>query len=96
MMLSSLSTQSWKGRVMGTDARLVVVTGDPAAGNRALACAAEDLQATEEALSRFREHSELSRLNRVGGGRSPGSVCSSPYGRRSGRTSGLAGCWTPA
>ena len=65
-MLSSLSARSWEGRVMGTDARLVVVTGDPEAGDRALARAAEDLRATEEALSRFREHSELSRLNRSG------------------------------
>jgi thiamine biosynthesis lipoprotein len=44
----------------------MVVTDDPAAGNRALVHAAEDLQATEEALSRFRAHSELSRLNRLG------------------------------
>ena len=51
---------------MGTDARLVVVTDDPAAGHRALVRAAEDLQATEKALSRFWEHSELSRLNRYG------------------------------
>lgn len=51
---------------MGTDARLVVVTGDPASGHRALVAAAEDLQATEKALSRFWEHSDLSRLNRSG------------------------------
>ena len=51
---------------MGTDARLVVVTDDPAGGHRALVRAAEDLQATEKALSRFWEHSELSRLNRSG------------------------------
>ena len=51
---------------MGTDARLVVVTDDPGAGHRALVRAAEDLQATEKALSRFWEHSELSRLNRSG------------------------------
>ena len=51
---------------MGTDARLVVVTDDPAGGHRALVRAAEDLQSTEKALSRFWEHSELSRLNRLG------------------------------
>lgn len=51
---------------MGTDARLVVVTDDPAAGHRALVRAAEDLQATEKALSRFWDHSDLSRLNRSG------------------------------
>lgn len=65
-MLSKLSSRSWEDRVMGTDARLVVVTDDPAAGHRALVRAAEDLQATEKALSRFWEHSELSRLNRSG------------------------------
>ena len=51
---------------MGTDARLVVVTDDPADGHRALVRAAEDLQATEKALSRFWDHSDLSRLNRSG------------------------------
>ena len=33
---------------MGTDARLVVVADDPAAGHRALMRAAEDLQDTEK------------------------------------------------
>jgi len=65
-MLSRLTARSWEGRVMGTDARLVVVTGDQTAGRLALLRAAEDLRATEEALSRFWEHSELSRLNRLG------------------------------
>ena len=65
-MLSKLSSRSWEDRVMGTNARLVVVTDDPAAGHRALVRAAEDLQATEKALSRFWDHSELSRLNRSG------------------------------
>ena len=51
---------------MGTEARLVAVTGDPAAGHRSMVAAAEDLQATEKALSRFWEHSDLSRLNRFG------------------------------
>lgn len=41
----------------------MVVTDDPASGHRALVRAAEDLQDTEKALSRFWEHSELSRLN---------------------------------
>ncbi|HEX6710221.1 MAG TPA: FAD:protein FMN transferase [Rubrobacter sp.] len=65
-MLSRLSARSWEDRIMGTHARLMVVTDDPAAGHQALVWAAEDLRATEEALSRFREHSELSRLNRLG------------------------------
>jgi FAD:protein FMN transferase len=51
---------------MGTEARLFVVTDDPRAGHLALLRAAEDLAATEKALSRFLKHSELSRLNRSG------------------------------
>ena len=51
---------------MGTEARLGIVTGDVAVGDAALARAAEDLEATERALSRFRESSALSRLNRSG------------------------------
>ncbi|QIN78203.1 FAD:protein FMN transferase [Rubrobacter marinus] len=66
MKLLKLVARSWEDRIMGTDARLVVVTDDPASGHRALVRAAEDLQATEKALSRFWEHSELSRLNRSG------------------------------
>lgn len=51
---------------MGTHARLGVVTGDPAAGDTALRRAVEDLETTERALSRFREDSALSQLNRLG------------------------------
>ncbi len=51
---------------MGTEARLGVVTGDAAVGDAALVRAAEDLAATETALSRFRESSDLSWLNRSG------------------------------
>jgi FAD:protein FMN transferase len=65
-MLAKLAARSWEGRVMGTEAGMMVVTDDPDSGDRALVRAAEDLRATEEALSRFREHSELSRLNREG------------------------------
>ena len=63
---ANLVTRSWRGRVMGTEARLLVVTADPEAGDVALACAVRDLEATEQALSRFRADSELSRLNRSG------------------------------
>ena len=63
---ANLVTRSWRGRVMGTEARLLVVTADPKAGDAALACAIRDLEATEQALSRFRADSELSRLNRSG------------------------------
>ena len=66
MRLLKLSARSWEDRIMGTDARLVVVTDDPADGHRALVRAAGDLQATEKALSRFWDHSDLSRLNRSG------------------------------
>jgi len=51
---------------MGTELRLEVVTDDAEAGEEALVRAAEDLAATERALSRFREDSDLSRLNRSG------------------------------
>lgn len=51
---------------MGTDAQLVVITGNPASGNESLRRAVEDLEITEQALSRFRTGSELSQLNRAG------------------------------
>jgi thiamine biosynthesis lipoprotein len=62
--LSMLSTRSWEGHVMGTEARLAVVTDDRGAGHAALVRAVEDLEDTEKALSRFWRHSDLSRLNR--------------------------------
>jgi FAD:protein FMN transferase len=61
-----LSMRHWEGRVMGTEARLGITTNDPEAGDVALLRAAKDLAATEYALSRFLDHSELSRLNRLG------------------------------
>jgi thiamine biosynthesis lipoprotein len=61
-----LSARYWEGRVMGTEARIGVSTEDPESGHAALLRAANDLAATECALSRFRCHSELSRLNRLG------------------------------
>ena len=64
--MKDLTTRSWEGHVMGTEARLLVVTVDPEAGDEALVRASEDLEATEQALSRFRGDSELSRLNRSG------------------------------
>ncbi|MCL6438563.1 MAG: FAD:protein FMN transferase [Rubrobacteraceae bacterium] len=51
---------------MGTEIRLVVVTDDPGPGDEALRRAVDDLESTEQALSRFRPESELSRLNREG------------------------------
>ena len=61
-----LETISWKGRVMGTDAQLLVVTDDVRAAEKDLLDAREDLRETERVLSRFREDSELSQLNREG------------------------------
>lgn len=57
---------------MGTEARIGLVTDDPETGDIALRHAAEDLSATERALSRFMEESELSRLNRSGQATPPG------------------------
>jgi len=51
---------------MGTDAQLLVVTDDVRAGEEDLLAAQEDLRETERVLSRFREDSELSQLNREG------------------------------
>ncbi len=51
---------------MGTQARLAVLTDDPEAGDAALLRAAEVLAESEQALSRFMEDSDLSRLNRLG------------------------------
>ena len=61
-----LEAISWKGRVMGTDAHLMLVTDDVGTGQEDLRRAEEDLRETERVLSRFREDSELSRLNREG------------------------------
>ena len=57
---------TWTGRALGTEVKLMVVTDDARAGERALRLAVEDLEQTEQALSRFRPESELSRLNREG------------------------------
>jgi len=51
---------------MGTVVKLSVVTDDARAGDEALRRAVEDLEVTEQALSRFRRDSELGKLNREG------------------------------
>ncbi len=61
-----LKALSWAGPVMGTRARILVVSDDVVAGEAALGRAARDLEETERALSRFREDSELGVLNREG------------------------------
>lgn len=60
-----LSARYREGRVMRTEALLGITTNDPEAGRGAPA-RRQDLTATECALSRFLDHSELSRLNRSG------------------------------
>lgn len=62
----NLVARSWSGHAMGTEAKLVVVTDDARAGYGALRRAAEDLEETEAALSRFHAEGELGRLTREG------------------------------
>ena len=47
----NLTTLTWEGHVMGTEARLLIVTNDPKAGHEALVRAARDLETTEKTLS---------------------------------------------
>ncbi|MGB3684184.1 MAG: FAD:protein FMN transferase, partial [Rubrobacteraceae bacterium] len=61
-----LKTLGWAGPVMGTRARIMVVSRDAGAGEVALDRAVRDLEKTESVLSRFREDSELGTLNREG------------------------------
>src|SRR5215208_1429682 len=51
---------------MGTEVKLSIVTDDKGASEEALWRAVRDLEETEQALSRFREDSDLSVLNREG------------------------------
>lgn len=66
MIQSMLTTIRREFRVMGTDAQIIIVTEDVHEGEDDLGHAEEDLRETERALSRFREDSDLSRLNREG------------------------------
>ncbi len=66
MSRTVFKTISRKGRVMETEAHLMVTTDDAEAGEEDLRHAEEDLRETERVLSRFREDSELSQLNREG------------------------------
>src|SRR3954447_22263674 len=66
MIRPTLDAVSWKGRVMGTDTHLMVITDDAGTGDEDIRRAEEDLHETERVLSRFREGSELSQLNREG------------------------------
>ena len=61
-----LKTLSWAGPVMGTRAKIMIVSGDAGAGKAAIDRAVCDLEETESILSRFRDDSELSELNREG------------------------------
>lgn len=61
-----LTTLSYTGHAMGTEVKLLLVTDDKGAGEEALRRAVRDLEETEQALSRFREDSDLAFLNREG------------------------------
>jgi hypothetical protein len=61
-----LCRRTWTGKALGTEVKLVVVTDDVGTGEESLLRAAEDLEETEQALSRFRSKSELGVLNREG------------------------------
>ena len=101
----TLTTLFYTGHAMGTEVKLLIVAEDKGAGEEAICRAVCDLEETEQALSRFREDSDLSVLNREGefrcdtrdeGGRPPAGV----FLRRSERlptpTSGRRGYWTSA
>jgi thiamine biosynthesis lipoprotein len=61
-----LTTRTYTGYAMGTEVKLSVVTDDARASEEALRRTVRDLEETEQALSRFREDSDLSVLNREG------------------------------
>jgi thiamine biosynthesis lipoprotein len=61
-----LLTRTWTGKALGTVVKLLIVADDAKAGDEALRRAAEDLEETEHALSRFRPDSELGVLNQEG------------------------------
>lgn len=61
-----LTMRTWTGHALGTEVKLMVSTENTSAGEQALRRAVEDLEETEQTLSRFRPQSELSRLNREG------------------------------
>ena len=61
-----LFRRTYTGKAMGTEVNLMIVTNDASAGDEALRRAVRDIEETEQALSRFREDSALSVLNREG------------------------------
>jgi FAD:protein FMN transferase len=61
-----LFRRTYTGQAMGTEVKLLVVTDDKDSGDEALRSAVRDLEETEQALSRFRDDSDLSVLNREG------------------------------
>jgi thiamine biosynthesis lipoprotein len=58
--------RTWTGKALGTTVKLMVVADDAMAADETLLRAAQDLEETEQALSRFRPESELAVLNREG------------------------------
>src|SRR4051794_27170552 len=61
-----LFRRTYTSHTMGTEVNLMVVTTDKDTGDEALRSAVRDLEETEQALSRFRQDSDLSLLNREG------------------------------
>jgi thiamine biosynthesis lipoprotein len=64
--LAAAVDHEWTGTAMGADARMLFCGGDVAAIREAVRAAVVEIDRLEDALSLFREHSEISRLNRDG------------------------------
>lgn len=69
--LATAVDTEWRGTAMGTDARLLFCGGEPAAVRAAVRIAVAEIDRLEDALSLFRDGSEIARLNRDGALASP-------------------------
>jgi thiamine biosynthesis lipoprotein len=64
--LAAAIDYEWRGTAMGADARLLFCGGDRAAVRAAVRMAMSEIDRLEDALSLFRDRSEIARLNRDG------------------------------
>lgn len=64
--LAAAIDYEWRGTAMGADARLLFCGGDRAAVRMAVRMAMSEIDRLEDALSLFRDRSEIARLNRDG------------------------------
>lgn len=64
--LSSVADYEWRGTAMGAEARMLFCGGDPRTISAAVQAAAAEIDRLEDALSLFRDHSEICRVNRDG------------------------------